>query len=196
MISKSFVIAMVMMAIFTNVVSVTCQGDQAAAEDAPMLVLRKQILQERAVVGKELTVELTVYNIGQSTAFDVSVLDDSWFEANEIFEPIIGLKKITWTKIAPGSNATHAIILRPLKKGYYTSVPAAISYSSASGKQQLGFSNNLGDMYVFSPRELDRNTTPNVREWINFSVLATVPIGFPALVYYWIQKNFKDGLQK
>lgn len=61
-----------------------------------------------------------------SAAHKVNLRDDSFTPDN--FEVVIGFLDVTWQRLAPGSNVSHVVILRPLKAGYFNFTAAEVSY--------------------------------------------------------------------
>jgi translocon-associated protein subunit beta len=84
----------------------------------------KNIVNLYLVENKDLTVEYSLYNVGDSAALDVSLVD-STFPADD-FEVVHGKLDVKWERIAPGANVTHAAVLKPLKSGYFNFTSAEI----------------------------------------------------------------------
>jgi translocon-associated protein subunit beta len=41
---------------------------------------------------------------------------------------VSGMLNVKWDQIAPASNLSHTVVLRPLKTGYFSFTPATITY--------------------------------------------------------------------
>ncbi len=54
-------------------------------------------------------------------------LEDNNFPEGS-FEYASGYKAVAWPKIAPGSNVTHTVIVRPKTIGMFTFTSATVSY--------------------------------------------------------------------
>ena len=61
-----------------------------------------------------------------STAHQVELNDASFPESD--FEVVRGFLNVKWPRIAPSSNVTHVVIMRPLRSGYFNFTSAEISY--------------------------------------------------------------------
>ena len=64
--------------------------------------------------------------LGSSAAHKVNLRDASF--AEDSFEIVQGFLDVTWQRIAPGSNVSHVVILRPLKAGYFNFTAAEVAY--------------------------------------------------------------------
>ena len=64
--------------------------------------------------------------LGSSAAHKVNLRDASFPE--DSFEIVQGFLDVTWQRIAPGSNVSHVVILRPLKAGYFNFTAAEVAY--------------------------------------------------------------------
>ena len=64
--------------------------------------------------------------LGSSAAHKVNLRDASFPE--DSFEMVQGFLDVTWQRIAPGSNVSHVVILRPLKAGYFNFTAAEVAY--------------------------------------------------------------------
>jgi len=152
----------------------------ALAEDAggAHLIVDKKLVSRHAVATQDLAVNYRIYNLGESTAYDI-VLEDDSFPKND-FEVTSGLTTSRWEKLAPGSNITHTLVVRPLASGYYDNRPAKISYrQSAKGQQQRGYSTTIGYFYVESYSDFAKRNAPHLKEWGIFTLLvATVTVPF------------------
>ena len=101
----------------------TTTGDQA--DGGARILAVKNIVNMYLVENKELTVEYSLFNVGDSAAMDVSLTDGSF--PTEDFELLFGqLEGVKWERIAPGANVTHAAVLKPLKSGYFNFTSAQV----------------------------------------------------------------------
>ena len=69
--------------------------------------------------------------MGDSAALDVSLVDNTF--PTEDFEVLHGQLDVKWERIAPGSNVTHAAVLKPLKSGYFNFTSAEIRLEGGRG---------------------------------------------------------------
>lgn len=73
----------------------------------------------------DINLHVNLFSIS-SAAREVSLTDASFPESD--FEVIQGSLEVNWNRLAPGSNVSHAVILRPTKSGYFNFTSAEISY--------------------------------------------------------------------
>ncbi|KAF5909164.1 translocon-associated protein subunit beta, partial [Clarias magur] len=59
--------------------------------------------------------------------------DDSF--PPEDFGIVSRMLNVKWDRIAPASNASHTVVLRPLKAGYFNFTSATVSYLAQAGGQ-------------------------------------------------------------
>lgn len=68
-----------------------------------------------------------------SAASQVVLNDDSFAESD--FAVVSGQLKVQWDRISPASNVTHAVILQPLKNGFYNVTHATVTYVPSEGSE-------------------------------------------------------------
>ena len=68
-----------------------------------------------------------------SSALNVQLSDSSFPESD--FEVVHGNLNVQWSRLAPGSNVSHVVILRPLKSGYFNFTSAEVSYQPTEGAE-------------------------------------------------------------
>jgi translocon-associated protein subunit beta len=101
----------------------------AHASDAsiPFLLAHKKVSLERLKSGSEqVTVSIDLYNEGSTTAYDVSLNDDSW--SQEVFEVVSGAATKTWEKLDPGASVSHSFVLKSDVKGLFQGSPAVVKF--------------------------------------------------------------------
>ncbi|XP_025077306.1 translocon-associated protein subunit beta-like [Pomacea canaliculata] len=156
----------------------------AEEETEARLLVAKNILNQYLVEGKDLTVEYRIYNVGGSSALDIRLKDDSFPEAD--FEIARGNLNVIWERIAPNTNVTHAVILRPLKSGYFNFTSAEVSYrvSEESQDRQIGYSSSPGEGGIVPRKDFDRRFSPHVVDWLVFAIMTLPSLGIPFLLWY------------
>jgi translocon-associated protein subunit beta len=148
------------------------------------LLVSKNILNQYLVEGKDLTVEYKLFNVGSRVAFDVVLNENSFPDSS--FSVVSGNLKVTWERIAPSSNVTHAVILKPLKPGYYNFTAAEISYSTSeeSNERTIGYTSYPGEGGIVPQRDFDRRFSPHVLDWLVFAFMTLPSLGIPFLLWY------------
>jgi len=147
-----------------------------------------------AVVDEDLVVSIKIFNVGETTAFDVSVTDE-WPE--DSFGRVSGIHSALFERIPPGGNVSHSFIVKPKMSGYFESNPAKVEYrNSPRGLVEVSYSNNIGTFDVDATNELARRTNPHWKEWGIFALLGFVAI-LPAY-YRWssIVSEYDNGIKR
>uniref|UniRef100_A0AAX7VBK5 Signal sequence receptor, beta n=1 Tax=Astatotilapia calliptera TaxID=8154 RepID=A0AAX7VBK5_ASTCA len=104
-----------------------------SGEEGARLLASKSLLNRYAVEGRDLTLQYSIYNVGSSAALEVELSDDSF--PPEDFGIVSGMLNVKWDRIAPASNVSHTVVLRPLKAGYFNFTSATVSYLVQEGGQ-------------------------------------------------------------
>lgn len=107
------------------------------------LIVRKKIFEPDVILGKNVTVVISVHNAGNSAALDVSVDDPSWPE--EYFSHSHGEAKASYPRIAAGATVEFKYGVSPLSgvgQGQFYGKPAVVQYRPEADSQdvQLAFS--------------------------------------------------------
>ncbi|CAL9206485.1 unnamed protein product [Musa hybrid cultivar] len=98
-----------------------------ASSDAPFVVAHKKVSLTRLKSGVErVSVSIDLYNEGSSTAYDVTMNDDSW--SQDMFDLVSGRPSKTWEKLDGGSSASHSFVLESKTKGMFHGSPAVIKF--------------------------------------------------------------------
>ncbi|XP_073744765.1 translocon-associated protein subunit beta isoform X1 [Callorhinus ursinus] len=130
------------------------------AEDGARLLASKSLLNRYAVEGRDLTLQYNIYNVGSSAALDVELSDDSF--PPEDFGIVSGMLNVKWDRIAPASNVSHTVVLRPLKAGYFNFTSATVTYlAQEDGPVVIGFTSAPGQGGILAQREFDRRFSPH-----------------------------------
>ncbi|RRT43744.1 hypothetical protein BHE74_00055867 [Ensete ventricosum] len=98
-----------------------------ARSDAPFLIAHKKVSLTRLKSGVErVSVSIDLYNEGSSTAYDVTMNDDSW--SQDMFDLVSGRTSKTWEKLDGGSSASHSFVLESKARGMFHGSPAVIKF--------------------------------------------------------------------
>ncbi|XP_027581611.1 translocon-associated protein subunit beta isoform X1 [Pipra filicauda] len=158
-------------------------------EDGARLLASKSLLNRYAVEGKDLTLQYNIYNVGSSAALDVELSDDSF--PPEDFGIVSGMLNVKWDRIAPASNVSHTVVLRPLKAGYFNFTSATITYLAQEGGQVVvGFTSAPGQGGILAQRDFDRRFSPHFLDWAAFGVMTLPSIGIPLLLWYSSKRKY------
>jgi len=142
------------------------------------------------IVNNDIIFSLTIYNVGDSDALDVS-LDD---ELPSKFKLVAGYTGVRWAKLAPGENLTHSYIARSPRAGSIASKRATASYKDSNGHSYATTSSSGGKVIrVYDWKQVDRRDGAHFREWIIFVILSFVTVAVPTSVFFWIDANYVNG---
>ncbi|XP_032254224.1 translocon-associated protein subunit beta [Phoca vitulina] len=159
------------------------------AEDGARLLASKSLLNRYAVEGRDLTLQYSIYNVGSSAALDVELSDDSF--PPEDFGIVSGMLNVKWDRIAPASNVSHTVVLRPLKAGYFNFTSATVTYlAQEDGPVVIGFTSAPGQGGILAQREFDRRFSPHFLDWAAFGVMTLPSIGIPLLLWYSSKRKY------
>ncbi|XP_073493719.1 translocon-associated protein subunit beta isoform X2 [Phyllobates terribilis] len=165
----------------------------ARCEEGARLLASKTLLNRYAVEGKDLTLQYNIYNVGSSAALDVELSDDSF--PPEDFGIVSGMLNVKWDRIAPASNVSHTVVLRPLKAGYFNFTSASITYLAQEGSQ-MGYTSAPGQGGILAQREFDRRFSPHFLDWAAFGVMTLPSIGIPLLLWYSSKRKYDTPKSK
>ncbi|GLD63266.1 translocon-associated protein subunit beta [Lates japonicus] len=159
-----------------------------SGEEGARLLASKSLLNRYAVEGRDLTLQYNIYNVGSSAALEVELSDDSF--PPEDFGIVSGMLNVKWDRIAPASNVSHTVVLRPLKAGYFNFTSASVSYLAQEGGQVVvGYTSAPGQGGILAQREFDRRFSPHYLDWAAFGVMTLPSIGIPLLLWYSSKRN-------
>ncbi|KAJ8287946.1 hypothetical protein COCON_G00006050 [Conger conger] len=158
-------------------------------EEGARLLASKSLLNRYAVEGRDLSLQYNIYNVGTSAALEVELSDDSF--PPEDFGIVSGMLHVKWDRIAPASNVSHTVVLRPLKAGYFNFTSASVSYLAQEGGQVVvGYTSAPGQGGILAQREFDRRFSPHYLDWAAFGVMTLPSIGIPLLLWYSSKRKY------
>ncbi|CAG2190019.1 SSR2 [Mytilus edulis] len=130
----------------------------------------KNILNQYLVEGRDLTVEYKIFNIGASAALDVALRDE----------------EVKWDRIAPASNVTHVVVVKPLQYGYFNFSSGVVSYKETEGAAEstFGYTSAPGEGGIVNSKDFDRKFSPHVLDWSVFAVMTLPSLVIPFLLFY------------
>eukprot|EP00897_Mesotaenium_endlicherianum_P008795 jgi/Mesen1/7944/ME000422S07097 len=102
---------------------------QAAGDNNAFLVVYKKVTSKKVKDGEEIKVAYSIYNAGSSTAYDVSLSDNTW--PTDMFS-IEGNDTASWSKLEAGNSLEHSLQLKPSVKALYQTPPAVVTYRVAA----------------------------------------------------------------
>eukprot|EP01118_Nematostelium_gracile_P014985 TRINITY_DN5928_c0_g1_i1.p1 TRINITY_DN5928_c0_g1~~TRINITY_DN5928_c0_g1_i1.p1 ORF type:complete len:198 (-),score=37.58 TRINITY_DN5928_c0_g1_i1:197-748(-) len=140
------------------------------------LLVQKSLDSWEIVATRDTKVNITVYNVGESTAYGLSLDDSEW----STFD-VSGSVKAHFEKLPAGANVTHQYTVKPKVSQIFESRAAKVTYrdsASTTDPQKTVYSNQLGKLYIESLGHYEKRTDPHYVDWAIvtiLSVIATVP---------------------
>merc|ERR1711976_172987 len=152
-------------------------------DESARLLAAKSILNEMLVEGKDLSVQYTIFNVGGSAALDVE-LSDAGFPKTD-FDVVRGNLNVKWPRIAPGSNVSHVVIVKPTKSGYFNFTSGEIKYRASEESQNVlfGYTSAPGEGGIVNFRDYDRKFSPHIVDWGAFAIMTLPCLGIPYLLW-------------
>ncbi|KAL2240677.1 UNVERIFIED_CONTAM: hypothetical protein Sindi_0708900 [Sesamum indicum] len=98
-----------------------------ASSDAPFIVAHKKASLTRLKSGSErVSVSIDIYNQGYSTAYDVTLNDDSW--SQDVFDIVSGNTSVSWERLDAGTVLSHSFELEAKTRTVFYGAPAVITF--------------------------------------------------------------------
>jgi translocon-associated protein subunit beta len=134
----------------------TALASSALAEEGQARILiSKQINNKYLVEGMDIVVKYNLYNVGDNAATNVQVADSGFSQAD--FDLVAGQTKYKLDRVAPGANASHTVVVRPKKFGYFNFTAAEVTYSAGeSAGTVVGLSSDPGQGVIIAARDYER----------------------------------------
>lgn len=156
------------------------------------LLVQKRILNKFLVEGKDIIVDYNIYNVGGSAALDIKLSDNSFNPA--YFEVTSGLLSFKLNRLAPGSNVTHTVVIRPLTFGYFNFTSADVSYRTSEDSQEVQFAHTAepGQGGVMPVRDFDRKFSPHVTDWLAFAIMTLPSLGIPFVLWFNSKSKYEN----
>lgn len=145
--------------------------------------------------GRNFTVEVALYNIGDAAAFDVTV-EDAWPEAQ--FTVLSGDKSAKFESIPAGGVKWLNQSLVPTFDGEFQGFEATVTYKAAEKDEDsiTAKSTPMRDITFLDEALFEKVTAKHTREWTLFSMLIVLSVAVPALFYTLLQLQFNNGVPR
>jgi len=161
-------------------------GFVAAQEAGPAQILAsKTVLNQYLVQKKDLIVQYSLYNIGDSAAYDVQLDEQNFGKAD--FDFVSGLTKAQWDRVPPKSNVSHTIIIQPKEFRIFNFTAARVQYRAAETQDApvvVGWTSAPGEGQIWETNHFNRQFAPHYADWITFLIMTIPTVGIPYLLWY------------
>ena len=151
MVALSFIFVIIFFSYQTNASLASSSEIDSINVGYPSLFVTKVVDKTEVTLGESFLVTITINNFGNSTAFNVTFIDD--LTAEWVFN-ITGLTRISYSQIEPNQVRTFSYIVTAISKGDYQLHSAHVYYytSEVQPSEFLSISNAI-DMTVIDPLE-------------------------------------------
>jgi len=113
---------------------VSSDSSTGSSDDPARLLVSKQLLNKYVVESMDVVIKYSVYNVGAVTATDVQLKDASF---GPDFLVVGGAPEVNLGRLPPSANATHTLVVRPVKFGYYNFTAAQVTYKSGDESSEV-----------------------------------------------------------
>eukprot|EP00759_Apiculatamorpha_spiralis_P056462 PhF_6_TR8059/c0_g1_i1/m.12476/K13250/SSR2; translocon-associated protein subunit beta len=153
----------------------------------PFLIVNKALSATEIIQGGEVSVALSITNVGRSPAFKVSAADN-----------LNGPHSEKFASIAAGQTVTFKYSAKFNELGAFPCDSAKVTYAAdeTEGSAQLvALSTQANEelegqgvdkspvISVLTPYEYERKHTRYIKEWVLYVLLLSVPLGLPFYLY-------------
>jgi len=153
--------------------------------DRAYLLATKSVLNSDVYVNREMTVEFRLYNIGTGTATNVHLSDPSFVP--EDYEILRGSPTVTFSRIAPQTNATHVLVVKPIHVAVYNITTATVQYESVENEPISAvtlYSTSPGIIFVHHDAFYRRWFESHSIDWLVFALMTMPSVLIPGLLWY------------
>merc|ERR1712241_453715 len=161
------------------------EGAGGAAKNEARVLVGKHIQNKYLVEGMDLVVKYSLFNIGDAAAVDLTLTENGF--GMDDFDIVGGQPSVKYDRLAPGANATHALVLRPTKYGYFNFTAAEVKYKvneEENSPIRLGYSSEPGQGLIIALRDYERQFSAHTLDWAAFAVMTLPSLGIPFLLWF------------
>nr|XP_008341276.2 translocon-associated protein subunit beta-like [Malus domestica] len=182
-------------ALLATVVALFLFTSVLASSDLPFIVAHKKASLNRLKSGVErVLVSIDIYNQGSSTAYDVSLSDDSW--PQDIFEVVSGNTSKSWERLDAGAIISHSFELEAKEKLLFNGAPALITFRiPTKAALQESYSTPIFPLDVLADRPPEKKFQWVKRFLAKYGSLISV-VSIVVLFVYLVASPSKSGAAK
>nr|AFK38420.1 unknown [Lotus japonicus] len=164
----------------------------SSSSDVPFIVAHKKASLNRLKSGAErVSVSIDIYNQGSSTAYDISLADDTW--PSDLFSIISGSTSKSWERLDAGGILSHTFELEAKTKGVFSGQPAVIKFRiPTKSALQEAFSTPILPLDILADRPPEKKLEWAKRLLAKYGSLFSV-ISIMVLFVYLVATPSKSG---
>ncbi|EPS70595.1 translocon-associated protein beta family protein-like protein [Genlisea aurea] len=179
------------------VVGILLLASSAISENpvGPFVLAHKKASLTRIRNGYErVSVSIDVYNQGSATAFDVSLIDDTW--SQDIFSIVSGNTSVTWERLDVGSIQSHSFELETNRKTEFYGSPATITFRVPTNSAiQVAYSTPILPLEILADKPAEKKFDWAKRVLVKYGSLVSV-VTIVVLFVYLVATPSKSGTKK
>jgi translocon-associated protein subunit beta len=177
------------------VVLLVCISALNADDGAARLLLSKQVYNKYVVEGMDVVVKYGLYNVGDSAATDIQVVDNGF--RSDDFELVSGQTQFKLDRLSAQANMTQTVVVRPRKFGYFNFTAAEVTYSAGEGGIKLhGLSSEPGQAVIIAARDYDKQFSSHFLDWLAFAVMTLPSLAIPFALWWSSKSKYEAILNK